>query len=109
MERLRKTEDFSRVYRQGKSKADRNLVVIYVPGSEDGIRLGISVSKKVGNSVVRHRTKRRIREAARLHEESFPGSGDYVIIARHHGACAEYGELVSSLTHILARLKEGRT
>lgn len=106
MERLKKTEDFSRVYKRGRSKADRNLAVIYLPNETDVVRLGISVSKKVGNSVMRHRIKRRIREAARLNEEAFPGKGDFIVLARSHATHAEYRELASSLLRLLDRLKE---
>ncbi|MEE3419907.1 MAG: ribonuclease P protein component [Lachnospiraceae bacterium] len=106
MERLKKTEDFGRVYKKGKSKADRNLVLFYLPTEEEERRLGISVSKKVGNSVVRHRTKRRLKEAARLNEDAFPKKGDFVILARNHAAFADYHELETSLLHLLERMKE---
>lgn len=97
MERLRKTQDFSSVYHYGRSKADHNLVLYRLKKNHGEFRIGISVSKKVGNSVIRHKIKRRIREAARLHEESFPAGYDYVVIARKASAHADYTALEQSL------------
>ena len=81
---LKKNSDFAKVYRQGRSRADRSL-----PES----RIGISVSKKTGNSVVRHRIKRRLKEIYRLNEPSFGIGKDFVVIARPSAAAADYHEL----------------
>ena len=59
-EGLKKNIDFGKVYRKGKSRANRQLVLYILSNGTDKNRLGISVSKKVGNSVVRHRIKRMI-------------------------------------------------
>lgn len=104
MERICQTSEFSQVYRRGKSKADRNLVVYMLKHTKGSIRLGVSVSKKVGNSVVRHRIKRRIKEAARLHEDMLPASADLVVIARAHAAEADYHELEHSLILLTGKL-----
>ena len=70
-ESLKKNRDFQLVYKQGTSFANRFLVM-YVKKNQLGRnRIGISVSKKVGNSVVRHHLARLIRESYRLHEEEF--------------------------------------
>ena len=70
MESLKKNEDFSKCYRTGRSYVNRDLV-LYVCGNDlNRNRVGISVSKKVGNSVVRHRITRLIRESYRLQLES---------------------------------------
>ncbi len=105
MERLRKTQDFSSVYHGGKSRADRNLVLYRLKREGGEIRLGISVSKKVGNSVVRHRLKRKIREAARLNEEYFSDGCDYVIIVRKPAADADYATLQNSLLKLAGKVK----
>lgn len=68
--------------------------------SMDGNRIGISVSKKVGNSVVRHRVKRLIRESYRLHESIFNSGLDIVIIARQNAASAVYKDIESALLHL---------
>ena len=103
--RLRKNEDFRRVYNSGASTANRLLVLYYLTNSSAESRLGISVSKKVGNSVVRHRTKRLIREAYRLGEESFPAGLDFVVIARPAAAGKSFFEIQDALLHLLKKAK----
>ena len=68
-ESLKRNSDFQRVYREGKSYANRYLVLYVLQNQTERNRLGISVSKKVGNSVVRHRMARLIRESYRLQED----------------------------------------
>ena len=66
----------------------------------DRNRIGISVSKKVGNSVVRHRVTRLVRESYRLHEEIFNSGLDIVIVARPSAAAVGYREVESALLHL---------
>ena len=73
---------FARVYREGKSKADHQIVMYQIENGLPYNRIGITVSKKIGNSVVRHRVKRIIKEAYRLHENEFQSGYDIVMIAR---------------------------
>ena len=81
-ESLKKNSYFQNVYRNGKSYANR-FFVMYVLENNLGInRLGISVSKKVGNSVIRHHITRLVRESYRLQEEMFNSGLDIVVIAR---------------------------
>lgn len=63
-------------------------------------RLGISVSKKVGNSVVRHRLKRLIRESYRLHEQEFQTGLDIVVVARVSAKDRDYAQIESALLHL---------
>lgn len=82
MESLKKNTDFKNCYNTGKSFVNKYLV-LYLCGNGLGRnRIGISVSKKVGNSVVRHRVKRLIRETCRLHEHEMAVGYDIVIVAR---------------------------
>ena len=71
MDSLKKNKDFQNVYRNGKSYADKYLVMYVLENGLESNRIGISVSKKVGNSVVRHHLTRLLRESYRLHEEMF--------------------------------------
>ena len=97
---LKKNADFQNVYRSGKSFANKYLVM-YVKENDLGInRIGISVSKKVGNSVVRHRVKRLILESYRLHEDMFNSSLDMVIIARSTAKDKSYKEISSAVMHL---------
>ena len=82
-ESLKKNRDFQQVYKRGTSKANRYLVMYVLPNQHMKNRLGISVSKKVGNSVVRHRVTRLIRESYRLNETLFKRDLDIVVIARN--------------------------
>ena len=76
---LRKNWEFQAVYRNGKSKANRCFVMIIKKNDASSNRIGISVSKKVGNSIVRHRVTRVIREVMRLHWKEIKSGYDIVI------------------------------
>ena len=99
-ESLKKNYDFQQVYRKGKSYANKYLVMYVLENNMDKNRLGISVSKKVGNSVVRHRITRLIRESYRLHENIFNSGLDIVVIARKSAASVSYQEMESALLHL---------
>lgn len=92
-ESLKKTKDFQNVYRRGKSYAN-------LSNQTEGNRLGISVSKKVGNSVIRHHLTRLIRESYRLHEDMFNSGLDIVVVARSTAKDISYHEVESALLHL---------
>lgn len=97
---LKKNKDFQNVYSKGKSKANRYLVMYVMENDLSMNRLGIQVSKKVGNSVVRHRLTRLIRESYRLNSEMFNSGLDIVIIARNTAKDKNYKEIESALMHL---------
>ncbi|HEX2070843.1 MAG TPA: ribonuclease P protein component [Thermoleophilaceae bacterium] len=81
--RLSRSGDFDRVYRDGRSHANRYLVVYSFPrAGDDEPRLGISVGRKVGGAVARNQVKRMLREAFWACGESLPDGHDFVIVAR---------------------------
>jgi ribonuclease P protein component len=87
--RLSRSAEFERVYRQGRSKANRFLVLYAFPRESDdardeadGPRLGLSVSRRVGGAVERARVKRVLREAFWAEAERLPAGSDYVVVAR---------------------------
>ena len=99
-ESLKKNKDFQRVYHEGTSKADRYLVMYVLDNQYKRNRLGISVSKKVGNSVVRHRITRLIREIYRLNELSFQNGLDIAVIARQASKGKTFAELEKSFMYL---------
>ena len=100
MNSLKKNDDFKNVYKKGKSYANRFLVMYVLENKTDQNRLGISVSKKVGNSVVRHRVTRLVRESDRLHENIFKSGLDIVVVARNNASSASYADIESALLHL---------
>jgi ribonuclease P protein component len=93
-QRLSRSAEFDRVYREGRSHANRYLVVYSFPreGDDDGDpRLGVSVGRKVGGAVERNRVKRLLRDAFWAVVGELPDGHDFVVVAR-----PESGELASS-------------
>lgn len=99
-ESLKKNRQFQFVYKNGRSRANKYLVMYVKENSLGMNRIGISVSKKVGNSVVRHRITRLVRESYRLHENVFNSGLDMVIVARVTAADVGYYEIESALLHL---------
>ena len=99
-ESLKKNSDFKNVYTRGKSYANKYLVMYVLENNPGKNRIGISVSKKVGNSVVRHRITRLVRESYRLHENIFNSGLDIVIVARKSASTVKYIEIESALLHL---------
>ena len=97
---LKKNIDFQNVYVKGKSKANRYLVMYVAQNNLSINRLGISVSKKVGNSVVRHHLTRLIRESYRLNSNMFNSSLDIVVVVRTTARDENYHSLESALMHL---------
>ena len=100
MESLKKNEAFQIVFRRGKSYANRYLVMYIMKNELEQNRIGISVSKKVGNSVVRHRLTRLIRESYRLHQNELKSSYDMIVIARKTAKGRSFQEMESAFLHL---------
>ena len=108
--RLSRSAEFERVYRQGRSKGNRFLVLYAFPreeGSQDGPRLGLSVSRKVGGAVERSRVKRVLREAFWAEAERLPAGSDYVVVARPEALALAAREGMPGLRAALSELVEG--
>ena len=97
---LKKNADFQKIYKSGNSFVNKYLVMYVKENGLELNRIGISVSKKVGNSVVRHRLKRLIKESYRLHEDMFNSSLDVVIIARAAAKDKSYEEINKAVLHL---------
>jgi ribonuclease P protein component len=102
--RLTDSPEFERVYKQGSAHRGRLISVHAFPNDADGPRLGLSVSKKVGNAVIRNGVKRRIREIFRLKLPEIHGERDFVISARPAAAEATYEQLEAEFEKALRKL-----
>lgn len=99
-ESLKKYAEFQLVYKKKISFANRYLIMYIKKNELNKNRIGISVSKKVGNSVVRHRITRLIRESYRLNEEAFERGYDLVVVARVNAKGISYKDMESALLHL---------
>ena len=97
---LKNSLEFGNVYKQGKSYANKYLVMYITDNDLEINRLGISVSKKVGNSVVRHRITRLIREAYRLHINDLIKGKDIVVVARVNSKGHNYWDIENAFLHL---------
>ena len=101
--RIRKNIEFLNVYRHGKSYANKYLVMYVLNNQLCEYRFGITVSKKVGNSVVRHRITRLIRECIRLQESNILTEYDIVIVARKAAKDKKYQDIESAFLNLCKR------
>jgi ribonuclease P protein component len=99
-ESLKKNRDFRNVYNYGKSFANRHYVMYILDNNLEKNRLGIVVSKKVGNSVIRHHITRLVREVYRLHEDMFNSGLDIVVVTRVNAKNITYKQTVHALLHL---------
>lgn len=99
-ESLKKNQDFQTVYKTGKSYANKYLVLYKKKNNLGKNRVGISVSKKVGNSVVRHHITRLIRESYRRSELDFQCGFDLVVVVRVCAKEANYHQIKEALAHL---------
>ena len=100
---LKNTLEFKEVYGKGISVADRLLVLYCLKNDDERSRLGISVSKKVGNSVVRHRLMRLIRESYLSLKSLLPAGYSIVVIARVQAADKSFSDILSAMQHLLRK------
>ena len=112
--RLSRSAEFERVYRQGRSKGNRFLVLYAFPREDEaradpaeGPRLGLSVTKRVGGAVDRNRVKRVLREAFWAEAERLPMGSDYVVVARPDARGLAEREGMGGIRVALAELVDG--
>lgn len=97
---LKKNKEFKQVYEKGRSYANKYLVLYISENKSEDNRLGISVSKKVGNSVIRHRLTRLVRESYRLNKDKFNSGLNWVVVVRVNAKGRSYAEIESALLHL---------
>ena len=101
---LKNTAQFREVYEKGQSKANGLLVLYALKTGGEEKKLGISVSKKVGNSVVRHRTTRLIRESFLKVREDLPAGYHFVVVARVRAAGKGFSDICSALLSLFRKM-----
>lgn len=105
MPTLRSRADLARVSGQGRSRADRLLVVRYVPNALDHDRFAISTGRRLGRAVQRNRIRRRLREIVRDAPNQTGEGWDLLIVARPPAADATFAELRAALVRLLSEIR----
>ena len=100
-ERLRRQRDFQLTLRYGSRRHTEHFVIVLRPNALQFSRLGVTVSKKVGNAVKRNQVKRCLREFFRLHKHKLPKAHDLVIIAKKNAATLAYHDVREELAAVL--------
>ena len=100
--RVKKEKEYQRVFHQGKSIANRQVVVyVYPKPGQDHFRVGLSVSKKLGNAVVRNQIKRYLRQALHELEAAIKPDIDFLLIARQDIRGRSVEQVKESLIHVM--------
>jgi len=99
--RVKKEKDFNAIFKEGKSFANRKFVIYRLENNEQHFRVGLSVSKKLGNAVMRNQIKRRIRHILIEHKNQLVENVDFVVIARKGVEILDYAEMEKNLLHVL--------
>ena len=99
--RVKREKDFKEIFQYGTSFANRKFVVYQLENQQNHFRVGLSVSKKLGNAVTRNQIKRRIRHILLSVREHLADNVDFVVIARKGAESLDYAEMEKNLLHVL--------
>ncbi len=99
-DKINESSQYQKIYRKGKSYASKELIMYILKNDTDTNRFGIAVSKKVGNSVVRHRVTRLIRETYRLNGTKLKTGYDIVVVARANAKGKNYFDICRSFLYL---------
>lgn len=102
---LTSNHEFKEIYRKADSKVTAYFVLYYRPGTGEKSRVGFTVSKKIGNAVVRNRARRRLKECFRLHEDILMGCYDLVIVARARSLEGDFHQMCRLLKRTLKEIQ----
>ncbi|MFW5890799.1 MAG: ribonuclease P protein component [bacterium] len=102
---IKKNEDFKKVYKHGKSYADKNLVFFILKNKEKKTRFGITTAKKINKAVVRNKMRRRLKEIVRKNIRSIRNGYDIVVMCRVRGMESSYKDLENSFIKLAKKTK----
>ena len=108
-DKLRKSGEFSYVYKNGEKWVGKYVVLLYVKNTLPNSRIGIVVSKKVGTAVVRNKVKRRLREIIRLNQDRIPEGLDIVIVAKSKAKGVDFWGLRDDLLKGFEEIEKNET
>lgn len=100
---IKLNREFRWLYSKGDSRAASELVLYYKKRRRDGNRLGLTVSKKVGNAVTRNRVRRLIKENYRLSEDRLKGGYDMVFVARGRAATSDFHQIGKAMDYLFRK------
>jgi len=101
--RLKKSFQFNYIYRRGKSLASKEMALYFAPNRNGNLKIGVSVSKKIGKSAVRNRIKRVFKEAARSLLPRIDRRYSYILVARMNAEDSSFVEVVHTLESLLKK------
>ena len=101
--KLKRNNDFTRLYRSGRSQKAKNAVILVKNNRQGVTRVGFSVSKKIRNAVKRNRCRRRLREAVYSYNDRIKKGFDIVFVARHQDIEPPYSEIVRDIGYLLSK------
>jgi ribonuclease P protein component len=102
--RLLKREDFNKIYKYGKSSANKHFVLYFLPQAKVlNFHVGFSVSKKLGNAVVRNRIRRMLKEIIRLHKKGFKKKTSFIVVVRNQASGLSYHDMEKSIIHLFQK------
>ena len=99
--RVKREKDFNAIFKSGMNCANRKFVIYRLPQEQPHFRVGLSVSKKLGNAVVRNRIKRLIRSVLTELKPQLQSEIDFIVIARKPVVSMNYQELKKCMMHVL--------
>ena len=99
--RVKREKDFKAIFKEGTSFANRKFVIYQLDNQKKHFRVGLSVSKKLGNAVTRNQIKRRIRHILQNAKVGIAEDVDFVVIARKGVETLGYAEMEKNLLHVL--------
>lgn len=100
---LKRNKEFNYVYRRGKAVSRQDFTLVYVKSRYGGLRSGFAVSRKIGNSVVRNRARRRLKEALRLLLPEVRGHFSVIFVAKPQISDAGFADLVAEMRGALRK------